>query len=73
MNFPRNIYMRPNNDGSVYWAVEEVLYKGVHGTCVFIHCSSEIENYCEKCTLFYDCNRLRAQGVQLLKKTHLIQ
>ena len=62
--------MKPKGDGSVYWAVEEVLYKGVHGTCV---CSSEIENYCEKCTLSYDCNRLRIQGVQLLKETHRYQ
>ena len=71
MNFPRNIYMKPKEDGSVYWVVEKVLYEGVYGYSAFIHCTSEQQNDCTNCTFFSDCNRLREHGERLLKEAGL--
>jgi len=67
MNFPRTICMIQKEDGGVYWSIEEVLYKGARGTASFIHCASEMDDNCENCTLFNDCNRLIEKGEELLQ------
>lgn len=73
MNFPRNIYMTPKENGSVYWVVEEILYEGVHGYSAFIHCTAELKDdcICMNCIFFCDCNKLMEQGKRLLKEVGL--
>ena len=71
MSFPLNIYMNCNQDDT-YWGIEEVLYEGLNGSCVFIHCSSELENNCKNCPWLHDCNRLKVRGKQLLERNNVI-
>ena len=71
MNFPRSIYMKPKENGSIYWAIEEVLYEGTLGTVAVIQCTSEMDNACKNCVRANSCNILITQGKRLLEESGL--